>query len=178
LREPPRPNVPSFIEECKVIAGRGAQKTITIPTVAAYDHYLGGDSRGFNIPGKGGLEHRYYQHLASSFYSKVYDKANVERDIKTDSGRKGVDVVAHDKEGNLITIEIACSPGHEADNAIAALQDGKSSKHIIVCRDASIEQNVNQHINKFPTLKQLKKKGVLEITTVSEVIKQHEGKEA
>lgn len=159
-----------LIETCKVVAGRGARKTIVIPSERARRSSLNRDWAEMPIKGKGGLEHKWYAHQLAQHFAGGSRKAQPEGWLRTKSGGKNVDVLVWDQDGNFTTVEVACRPDHEVHNALAVFENPCVKKHIIVCRDAGVQAKVNARIKQVRELQVLRNNGIIEVSKVSDYL--------
>jgi len=124
-----------------------------------------------DIPGKGSLEHKWYQHKLCQHFSREGKKAQVEGWVRTRDGKKkNVDVLVWGEEGCFTSVEVACSPDHEVVNALAVFDNGSVKEHIIVCRDTKVRNKVNRKVGNNRELRILRDRGVVKVTTVSDCL--------
>ena len=83
--------------------------------------------------------------------------------------KKQVDLLCHDADNKMVSIEIAGSPGHEVHNCLYCLSFSEVRKHVVVCIDKKVYEAVCKRFNEVAEISRDER---VEVTTLSKALKE------
>jgi hypothetical protein len=136
-----------FIEKISFNRGYGTGGSILLLKITDYGFEYA-KMKPFIIPGKGSLEHQYWQHKIKEYYENLDAKNFVEIEMKI--GFKHVDVGIKKTDGSIIAVEVELTNSNLVSNVKEDIDNGVN--HLIIAARAkrtltNYEKTLKKHFS-------------------------------